>query len=113
MRLIDADALDEKLDALMKRYAAQGRKQVAEDYNFVRTVLMTAPTIPNIEAVEVVRCKDCKHYDAHGCLICAMHSLKESEDASGANIYMMPDDFCSYGERSGGADMRGDGDETD
>lgn len=55
MKLIDADALDGKLDALMKRYAAQGRKQVAEDYNFVRTVLMTAPTIPTIEARPVVR----------------------------------------------------------
>lgn len=45
MRPIDADALDNKLDELMKRYAAQGRKAVAEDYNFVRTVLMTAPTL--------------------------------------------------------------------
>ena len=45
MRLIDADALDEKLDVLMVRYAALGRKSVAEDYNFVRTVLLTAPTI--------------------------------------------------------------------
>lgn len=45
MRLIDADALDEKLDVLMVRYAALGRRKVAEDYNFVRTVLLTAPTI--------------------------------------------------------------------
>ncbi len=99
MRLIDADALDEKLDALMKRYAAQGRKQVAEDYNFVRTVLMTAPTIPNIDAVEVVRCKDCKHYDSHGYKICKLHSVEASQFGSGENIYMERDDFCSYGER--------------
>lgn len=45
MRLIDADSLDEKLDVLMVRYAALGRRKVAEDYNFVRTVLLTAPTI--------------------------------------------------------------------
>jgi hypothetical protein len=45
MRLIDADALDEKLDVLMVRFAALGRRKVAEDYNFVRTVLLTAPTI--------------------------------------------------------------------
>ena len=50
-RLIDANALDAKLDELMQRYAAQGRKEVAEDYNFVRTVLLTAPTV---DAVEVV-----------------------------------------------------------
>ena len=93
MRLIDADALDEKLDALMKRYAAQGRKQVAEDYNFVRTVLMTAPTIPNIEAVEVVRCKDCKHmYRRKGLRWC---------DAWGEINGMGDDGFCNYGERRG------------
>ena len=45
MRLIDADALNEKLEALMQRYAAQGRMEVADDYNFVITVLSTAPTI--------------------------------------------------------------------
>ena len=45
MRLIDADALSEKIEALMNRYATQGRTEVAEDYNFVLTVLMTAETI--------------------------------------------------------------------
>lgn len=45
MRLIDADALSRKLEALMNQYAAQGRKTVAEDYKFVLTVLDTAPTI--------------------------------------------------------------------
>lgn len=50
-RLIDANALDEKLESLKQRYAAQGRSQVADDYNFVQTVLSTAPTI---DAVPVV-----------------------------------------------------------
>ena len=50
-RLIDANALDEKVGKLAERYAAQGRMVVAEDYNFIRTVLMTAPTV---DAVEVV-----------------------------------------------------------
>lgn len=45
MRPIDADALSEKVEALMNRYAAQGRTEVAEEYNFVLTVLMTAETI--------------------------------------------------------------------
>lgn len=45
MRLIDADALSAKIETLMNRYAAQGRTEVAEDYNFVLTVLMTAETI--------------------------------------------------------------------
>lgn len=55
-RLIDANALDEKLDTLMIRYKALGRDLVVEDYNFVRTVLLTAPTV---DAVEVIRCRDC------------------------------------------------------
>lgn len=45
MRLIDADALDEKLDALAKKYAEQGRVEVAQDYSFVQTVLSCAPTV--------------------------------------------------------------------
>ena len=45
MRLIDAEALEEKIENLITRFKALGRKQVAEDYNFVLTVLSTAPTI--------------------------------------------------------------------
>ena len=45
MRLIDADALDEWLSVRMIRFHALGKKQVAEDYNFMRTVLDAAPTI--------------------------------------------------------------------
>lgn len=51
MRLIDVDDFDNKLEKVMLRYQAKGRKQVAEDYNFVRTVLTTAPTV---DAVPVV-----------------------------------------------------------
>lgn len=58
-RLIDANALDNKLETLKIRFKAQGRDTVAEDYNFVQTVLLTAPTV---DAVEVVRCKNCKHW---------------------------------------------------
>lgn len=60
MRLIDADALGEKLEALTQKYAAAGKPNVAQDYNFVLTVIECAPTV---DAAEVVRCKDCKHFD--------------------------------------------------
>lgn len=43
-RYIDADALTDKLVALMERYAEQGRTEVAQDYNWVCTVLDAAPT---------------------------------------------------------------------
>lgn len=51
MRLIDADALDNELEALKVRFKALGRDNVVDDYNFVQTVLLTAPTI---EAAPVV-----------------------------------------------------------
>ena len=51
-RLIDADALGEKLEALMQKYAAAGNLNVAQDYNFVLTVIDSAPTA---DAAEVRR----------------------------------------------------------
>lgn len=60
MRLIDADALTEKLEVLVKRYAEQGRRAVAEDYNFVITVLDTAPTV---KAIIGVSCGDCERWN--------------------------------------------------
>jgi hypothetical protein len=91
-RLIDANALDEKVGKLAERYAAQGRMVVAEDYNFIRTVLMTAPTV---DAVEVVRCKDCKHFiqEEHGCNHFGYYSHTPWVDEVG---------FCSYGEKRDG-----------
>jgi hypothetical protein len=50
-RLVDANALDEKLETLKVRFKALGKDAVADDYNFVQTVLLTAPTV---DAVEVV-----------------------------------------------------------
>ena len=87
---IDANALDAELETLMVRFAALGRKKVAEDYNFVRTVLDNAPTV---DAVEVVRCKDCSYWDKatvnkNGFLICPASGMEITEG-----------DFCSYGER--------------
>ena len=90
-RLIDANALDAKLDELMTRYSAQGRKAVADDYNFVRTVLLTAPTV---DAVEVVRCKDCKHYVNYG-------RVWDCRKYGGMSL-PNENDFCSYGERREG-----------
>ena len=99
MRLIDADRLNKK-----KKYCFQtvGGCFPKSEWFIKGTDLFDAPSV---DAVEVVRCKDCKHFDLYGCWICTMHSLKETEDESGANIYMTPDDFCSYGERK----EKGDG----
>ena len=87
-RLIDANALDNKLETLKIRFKALGRDNVVDDYNFVQTVLLTAPTV---DAVEVVRCKDCKHREH---VWCPMESVEQYPWLSTKD-----DDFCSYGER--------------
>lgn len=89
MRLIDADALGEKLEALMKKYAAMGKTNVAQDYNFVLTVIDGAPTV---DAVEVVRCKDCKWYAHDG-------DYAFCDNYSSLMDHVGDETFCSYGER--------------
>lgn len=48
---------------------------------------------PAADVVEVVRCKNCKHYEIH------KPSVTLNCERNGRLIPMMPDDFCSYGER--------------
>lgn len=96
-RLIDADALDARLETLKVRFKAQGRDSVADDYNFVQTVLQTAPTV---DAVEVVRCGKCLYYsEVRG---------KDSGKPCGYGSCTKPfaignivtnEDFCSFGQR--------------
>ena len=52
---------------------------------------------------ELVRCKDCKYWSEsqHGCE-CSFHSEKENEDYPAFAVQMLPNDFCSYGERKEG-----------
>ena len=51
----------------------------------------------SIDAVPVVRCRECKHCDPenHHC---------DHPMSTAAPLSRKPDDFCSYGERKGGAD---------
>ena len=106
MRLIDADALKEKL--LKERDAIP--TTVIERYSFgvptpnhhgesmrggIRKALRCMEQTPTIDAVPVVRCKDCKYYHAD--------TLTCQNDGCGAehpNWY--GNDFCSYGERKDG-----------
>lgn len=90
MRLIDADALGEKLETLMKKYAAMGKQNVAQDYNFVLTVLACAPTV---DAVEVVRCKDCVWYEK------GKNYMPYCNNYASLTDHVSDETFCSYGER--------------
>lgn len=48
---------------------------------------------PTADVVEVVRCKDCKYYEIH------KPTITLNCEREGKLVPMMPDDFCSYGER--------------
>ena len=82
MRLIDADALWERLDNEPWENNAD-RDEIA---------LPFVNAAPTIDAEIVVRCKDCKHCDPenHHC---------DHHMGTAAPLRRKPDDFCSYGER--------------
>ena len=104
MSLINREVLlsFEKMDADL--CATCGEHHTAED------VIMMIKTAPTVDAVPVVRCRECKHFRHYG---------KTSLFINGKNIKagwcqrrisydeeyrMTADDFCSYGERKGGAE---------
>ena len=95
-RLIDANALMEELSSLTMTITGlrAGRGVLAQFMNEYRnSVLRIVDEAPAVDAVEVVRCKYCKHYENH--------ELKVYENCVRNERYipMLPNDFCSYGER--------------
>lgn len=82
MRLIDGDTLWKKLED-EPWYDNADRDEIA---------LPIVDDAPTVDAVPVVRCKECKW--ASGDFVCYR----------GVMVQHKPEDFCSYGERRGGAD---------
>ena len=78
-RLIDANLVIDRL----KTNIILGATEQA----FLRNYVNCCPTV---DAVEVVRCRDCKHCNEGFCV--GYHAHHD----------VMPDDFCSYGERKDG-----------
>ena len=81
MKLIDADALKERL----KEYCIDGDEQAMQWYD-IMGIDEAIDNAPTIDAVPVVRCKDCIYYDN----LCRCDLL---------GIPMERLNFCSYGER--------------
>ena len=95
MRLIDADALKPKVEAMVTHKVNENDYEFGgnQALDYVADILIE--DAPTIDAVEVVRCKDCKYW----------HSNTEFCDVwSLANIAQrtLADDYCSRGERKGG-----------
>lgn len=86
MRLIDADALMDEANS-DGAYGYVDAKQISE--------------APTVDAVPLVRCRECKHYElnAMGEKSC-FNDIWNQEFA----VPTAPEDFCSYGERKGGAE---------
>lgn len=84
MRLIDADALENKFG-------------ISDEDILALDEIRHAPTV---DAEVVVRCKDCKHYDMGVCL----KIYSDGNVHSSAWQQRKPEDFCSYGERKDGGD---------
>ena len=102
MRLIDADALKEKLlkerDAIPLTYTERYCFGVEFPSTFgqarrggVKTALRCMEQSPTIDAVPVVRCGECS---------------KPIDDCPFKDHVMLKTDFCSYGERKDG-DLNG------
>ena len=96
MRLIDADAFLEKMKRTSRYF----------------DVVFDVEEMPTVDAVEVLRCRDCKYWgdedgklqSSDGVLYarCTVHNYL----IDGRHTGWCPteNDFCSYGERRGGAD---------
>ena len=87
-RLIDADALEEKMFYIEEKRGGNGWVISLED-------LANAPTV---DAAEVVRCKDCKHLTIYNSpelyAYCKKTHLRFEPFHEDTRTH-----FCSYGER--------------
>lgn len=90
MRLIDADALAKKWQDVLD---AKADEKGTVGYITFELFLERLKNEPTVDAVPVVRCKDCKHCeDRKKYLRCVKRGFSAGHE-------VMPDDFCSYGER--------------
>ena len=82
-RLIDAEVFSEHLERMARTAYPNLFPGLFEAAEYAKDFL-------TVDAVEVVRCKDCKHCNEGFCV--GYHAHHD----------IMPDDFCSYGERKDG-----------
>ena len=104
-RLIDVNKV---IDAMQKCIDEDPDKKGTVAYFAFASIIECLKQEPTVDAVEVVRCKDCKH-----CTVQQMQIPGDVEfrqfpvcvcehprgEVGSEPLYMLPDDFCSYGER--------------
>lgn len=96
MRLIDADSLKTKVEAMVVHRVIESDYDFGGNQAFDYVADILIDDAPTIDAVPVVRCKDCKHaHMTYGgeCKYCDMW------EEDGEALYLDGDFFCAYGER--------------
>jgi hypothetical protein len=68
-------------------------KQTMWHKDDIAATISSKKNIPYADVAEVVRCRDCKCYEIH------KPSVTMNCERDGRLVPMMPDDYCSYGER--------------
>lgn len=92
----------------MSKYvnAADDAEKIAEKHGIrIADLCDTFGDIPAADVVEVVRCRECVHWKPTGSK--AGNSFSDMEYIGGCEFTKYcrrESDFCSYGERKGGAD---------
>ena len=102
MRLIDADAFDERVRAA----GGMSEEELTEDFkDGVQAVLYMLSNQPTIQP-EIIRCKDCKHWIPYEWMFSEVWQSKSMadypEDEIGCDccdMAMKANDFCSRGEK--------------
>lgn len=99
-RLIDADALKEKIE----RTYINGIKLSSVNSVIIKIVSGLISNAPSIDATKIIRCKDCKHYHIETyCLYGEIENLKWCDFLNIRGKFPPdpePMDYCSYGERT-------------
>lgn len=94
MRLIDADALRQKM--YHEAFETDSDMQKWESGCWIRFKMFenAIESAPTVDAVAVVRCKDCRHRDPED------HKCDSGEmERQGCPFKVADDYFCAYGER--------------
>lgn len=94
MRLIDADALKLKVEAMVIHKFNESDYEYGGNQAFDYVADILIDDAPTIDAIEVVRCKDCRHYKKINPRAKSGMCYKDIV-ASAWN----DDGFCSRGER--------------
>lgn len=82
--------IDEEIEFESPMYTTEQNEYLTKGLKIARKDIKR---FPSADVVEVVRCRDCKCYEIH------KPSVTMNCERDGRLIPMMPDDYCSYGER--------------